>query len=104
MFAILRTRNKYRIRKKLRLLHDRNTDDLRHFGFHCPMMTCHFRPSVLIFLLHRRGTNNPLMLQNSSTASHRKFQDMADNVCEVKSTLTVHHDSKSTVSELLLPV
>ncbi|XP_068715424.1 GATOR2 complex protein WDR24-like isoform X3 [Montipora capricornis] len=36
-----------------------------------------------------RGGNNPLMLQN-------KFQDMADNVCEVRSTLVVHYDEKST--------
>ena len=41
--------------------------------------------------LHRRGGNNPLILQN-------KFQDMADNVCEVRSTLVVHYDEKSTVS------
>lgn len=29
-------------------------------------------------------------------ASHRKFQDMADNVTEVRSTLLVHQNSKST--------
>ena len=36
------------------------------------------------------------MLQNS-LISHRKFQDMADNVSEVKSTLFVYESSKSTV-------
>ncbi|XP_078375703.1 GATOR2 complex protein WDR24-like [Oculina patagonica] len=42
-----------------------------------------------------RGGNSLLMLQNN-VASHRKFQDMADNVSEVKSTLFVHQNSKST--------
>ena len=42
----------------------------------------------------RRGGNNNT---HSIIASHRKFQDMADNVSEVKSTLLVHQSSKSTV-------
>lgn len=62
-----------------------------------------YHPRVFILFLHSRGGNNMLMLQNS-TASHRKFQDMADNVCEVKSSLVVHQNTKSTVSSLSLPV
>lgn len=42
----------------------------------------------------RRGGNNNT---HSIIASHRKFQDMADNVSEVKSTLLVHQSSNSTV-------
>jgi len=49
--------------------------------------TIHTRP---------RGGNSLLMLPNSSLISHRKFQDMADNVSEVKSTLFVHENGKST--------
>lgn len=48
------------------------------------------------FFTDRRGVNSLLMLPNTSI-SHRKFQDMADNVSEVKSTLFVHENSKSTV-------
>lgn len=49
------------------------------------------------FFTDRRGGNSLLLLQNNSLISHRKFQDMADNVSEVKSTLFVHENSKSTV-------
>ena len=42
----------------------------------------------------RRGGNNNT---HNIIASHRKFQDMADNVSKVESTLLVHQSSKSTV-------
>ena len=51
--------------------------------------------------LDRRGGNNLLVLQHNSEASHRKYQDMADNVSEVKSTLFVYQNNKSTVCYLL---
>ena len=54
------------------------------------------------FFTVRRGGNSLLMLPNTSLISHRKFQDMADNVSEVKSTLFVHENSKSTVCLMIL--
>jgi len=59
---------------------------------------CDVAPLISVFFFtDRRGGNSLLMLPNSSLISHRKFQDMADNVSEVKSTLFVHENGKSTV-------
>ena len=46
----------------------------------------------------RRGGNTTVFLHNSSLTSQRKFQDIADNITEVKSRVVVHQNKEITVS------
>lgn len=53
-------------------------------------------PAQSIIHTRPRGGNTTVFLHNSSLTSQRKFQDIADNITEVKSRVVVHQNKEIT--------
>ena len=76
----------------------------------CPQISFQYRKIISITFpiwripvsFYRRGGNTTVFLHNSSLTSQRKFQDIADNITEVKSRVVVHQNKEITVSKILL--